>query len=217
LRIRVRNIQIDGTEIVREIFRETTKAGSNSRFQDYFLGEIFVQPGALVPNARRDGFEEDAAWKKVRAELMVVVKQLAREAHTVSKQGQLSVDALKTNLASAKKELKSLQRASFSDADRVLQLSKNVTTYQARVAKGLLGAPMETAAELQAISSALTDIKHEALSHVGGAAASVDREKVQQEARDEFLQEVLNVLEEALSPGCFAAAREALMEEFGEE
>lgn len=215
LRIRVRNIQIDGTEIVRDIFRDHAK--SNARFQDYFLGEIFVEPGALVPNARRDGFEEDAAWRKVRSELAVVVKQLGREAHAVSKQGQLSVDALKSNLSTAKKELKALQRANFADADRVIKLSKNVTTYQSRVAKGLLGAPMETAAELQAISSALTDIKHEALSHVGTAAAAVDREKVQQEARDEFLQEVLNVLEEALSPGCFASAREALMDEFGEE
>jgi hypothetical protein len=215
LRVRVRNIQIDGTEIVRDIFRDHAK--SNARFQDYFLGEIFVEPGALVPNARRDGFEEDTAWKKVRAELATVVKQLGREAHTVSKQGQLSVDALKGNLSSAKKELKALQRTNFADADRVIKLSKNVTTYQSRVAKGLLGAPMETAAELQAISSTLTDIKHEALSHVGTAAAAVDREKVQQEARDEFLQEILNVLEEALSPGCFASAREALMEEFGEE
>lgn len=215
LRVRVRNIQIDGTEIVRDIFRDHAK--SNARFQDYFLGEIFVEPGALVPNARRDGFEEDAAWKKVRAELATVVKQLGREAHTVSKQGQLSVDALKTNLATARKELKALQRTNFGDADRVIKLSKNVTTYQSRVAKGLLGAPMETAAELQAISSALTDIKHEALSHVGAAAAAVDREKVQQDARDEFLQEVLNLLEESLSPSCFASAREALLDEFGEE
>lgn len=215
LRIRVRNIQIDGTEIVRDIFRDHAK--SNARFQDYFLGEIFVEPSALVPNARRDGFEDDPTWKKVRNELATVVKQLGREAHSVSKQGQLSVDALKGNLTTVKKELKALQRANFSDADRVIKLSKNVTTYQARVAKGLLGAPMDTAAELQAIGSALTDIKHEALSHVGGAAANVDRERIQQEARDEFLQEVLNVLEEALSPGCYASAREALMEEFGEE
>jgi peptide subunit release factor 1 (eRF1) len=76
---------------------------------------------------------------------------------------------------------------------------------------------METAAELQAIGSALTDIKQEALSHVAGAAASVDREKVQQETRDTFLQEVLKVLEEALSPSCYASARGALVEEFGEE
>ncbi|MBS1164374.1 MAG: hypothetical protein H6R00_399 [Proteobacteria bacterium] len=215
LRVRVRNIQIDGTAIVRDVFRDHAK--SHVRFQDYFLGEIFVEPSALVPNARRDGFEEDAAWKRVRIELAKVVKELGKEAYAVSKQGQLSVEAQKTNLQTSKKELKALQRTNFADADRAIKLSKNITTYQSRIAKGVLGADMETAAELQAIGSALSDIKLEALSHVGGAAAAVDREKVQQEARDEFLQEILAVLEEALSPDCFAKAQEALLAEFGEE
>ena len=76
---------------------------------------------------------------------------------------------------------------------------------------------METAAELQAIGSALADIKQEALSHIGGAAATLDREKLQLEARDEFLHEILSLLEDALSPGCFAAVQEALTEEYGEE
>ncbi len=172
LRVRVRNIQIDGTEIVRSIFRDHAK--SNARFQDYFLGEIFVAPGTLVPNARRDGFEEDALWRKVRAEIATLVKSLGVEAHAVSKKGQRSVDALRINLTGVRKELKLIQRASFGDVDRVIKLSKNITTYQGRVAEGMVGAPLEVAAELQAISSALTDIKQEALSHVGGAAANVE-------------------------------------------
>lgn len=127
------------------------------------------------------------------------------------------MEAQKTNLQTAKKELKALQRANFADADRAIKLAKNITTYQSRIAKGVLGADMEAAAELQAIGSALSDIKLEVLFHVGGAAAAVDREKVQQEARDEFLQEVLAALEETLSPSCFAEAQEALQAEFGEE
>ena len=215
LRVRVRNIQIDGKAIVRDIFRDHAK--SHERFQDYFLGEIFVKPSALVPNARRDGFEEDAAWKRIREELATVVKGLGKEAHSVSNKGQRSVEALKRKLQEAKKELAALRRNKFVDTDRVIKLTTSVTKSQSNVAKGLLGAAMETAAELQAIGSALADIKQEALSQVAGAAAPVDREKVQQEARDDFLREILTVLEDALSPGCFADARDALMEEFGEE
>ena len=74
---------------------------------------------------------------------------------------------------------------------------------------------METAAELQAIGSALVDIKQEALLHVGSAATELGREKLQLEARDELLQEILSLLEDALSPVCFADAQEALMEEYG--
>jgi hypothetical protein len=99
----------------------------------------------------------------------------------------------------------------------VIKLSKSLTTYQTRVAKGALGADMETAAELQAIGSSFADIKQELLSHVGAGMAGIDREKVQQETRDEFLREILSVLEDALSPGCYAAALEALTEEFGDE
>lgn len=214
LRVRVRNIQIDGTEIVREIFRERAK--SHIRFQDYFLGEIFIEPSALVPNARRDGFEDDSAWKKVKGELATVVKELGKEAYKVSTDGQHSVDALRTKLQSAKKDLKLLQRSNFNDADKIVKLSHTVTSHLNKVARGALGADMETAAELQAIGSELVDIKHKALAHVATSALGVDRETVQQEARDEILKEIMAILESALSPGCLAKAREALEEEYGE-
>ena len=215
LRVRVRNIQIDGTEIIRDVFRDHAK--SYLRFQDYFVGEIFIRPSALVPNARRDGFEEDANWKRMRSEFAELVKELGKEAYQVSKQGQLSVDALRENLENAEKDMSALRKAKFSNADRVITLSKKVTTSQARVAKALLGASMETAAELQAIGSQLADIKQEALSHVGSAAAAVDREKIQIEARDELLQEILLLLEDSLSPSCFSDAYETLAQEFGIE
>jgi hypothetical protein len=213
LRVRVRNIQIDSTEIVRDIFRDSAK--SYSRFQDYFLGEIFVEPSALVPNARRDGFEEDNAWKKVKNELGTVVKALGKEAYAVSTSGQHSVDALRGKLQDARKDLRGLQRASFSNTDNVLKLSNTVTKSLKKVAKGMLGADMETASELQAISSEFVDIKQTALSHVAQSAGA-DRETIQQEARDEMLREIVSLLEGALSPGCFTKAREALEDEYGE-
>ena len=85
LRVRVRNIQIDGTALVGDIFRDHGK--SYGRFQDYFVGEIFVRPGALVPNARRDGFEEDASWRRFRGELATVVHDLGREAYRSLRKG----------------------------------------------------------------------------------------------------------------------------------
>lgn len=80
-----------------------------------------------------------------------------------------------------------------------------------------MNAPLETAAELQAINSSLTDFKQEALSQIADADTGPDREKIQQEARDVFFQEILLTLEEVLSPDCYASAADALNEEFGEE
>ena len=215
LRVRVRNIQIDGTAVIRDIFRD--HAPSHVRFQDYFLGEVFIEPRALVPNARRDGFEENAAWKRIRNELAEVVRELGKEAYRVSRKGQQSVEALNKSLQIAKKEMNTLRKGNFSDTDRVIALSMKVSGYQSRVARGALGASMETAAKLQAIGSALADIKLVALTHVGSTVAAIDREKVQRETRDGFLREILSLLEEALSPVCFSDAQEALREEFGEE
>ena len=212
LRVRVRNIQIDGTAIIRDIFRE--HARSHVRFQDYFLGEVFVRPSAVVPNARRDGFEEDADWKRLRRELAPVVKELGKDAYRVSKQGQLSVSALESNLEKAEHDLVKLRKAEFSNTNAVIALSKRVTTFQNRVGQGILGANMETAAQLQAIGSAFADIRQEALSHVANAAHTMDREKVQDETRDEFLDEILLLLEDVLTPACYAEVYGTLVEEY---
>ncbi len=214
LRVRVRNIQIDDTAIVRDIFRDYTRP-SHARFQDYFLGEIFLKPSVLVPNARRDGFEEDAAWRRVRDELARVAKSLGKEAYQVSTQGLHSVDALKTSLGKVKKDMATIRKAASPNTDRVIKLSKTVTTLQSRVAKAILGADMETTAKLQSIGSALTDIKQDALSHIGQTVVEEDREKIQQEVRGTFLKEILSALEDTLSPACFAEVQEAL-EEFND-
>ena len=162
-------------------------------------------------------FEEDASWKKITGELATVVKVLGKEAHQVSNRGQRSVETLRSKLKAAKKELAALRKTDFADTDRVIKLTKIVTTSQSRVAQGTLGAADETAAELQAIGSAFADIKQEALSQIAVDSAAVDREKVQQEARNDLLLEILSLLEEALSPGCFEEAQEALVDEFGED
>ncbi|WP_334400485.1 ATP-binding protein [Bradyrhizobium sp. AZCC 2289] len=212
LRVRVRNIQIDGTEIVREIFREHAK--SYVRFQDYYLGEIYMNAGALVPNARRDGFEEDAAWKKVRGELAAVVTSLGKEAYSVSTTGQNSVEAQRENLEKAKKNIRRLKKSDFQDADAAIKLSTDITKYQKQIAKGSQGADLPTLAEFQAIGAELVDIKREALARVGTAVMDLDRERVQQEARDEILREIMVLLEEQLSPGCYSEVREILVATF---
>ena len=213
LRVRVRNIQIDATDLVRDVFRDG--AISHARFQDYFIGEFFVQPGVLVPNARRDGFEEDRAWHKFKKELTAVTKSLSAEAYQISKQGALATDALKANVKDAKKKFTALRRSDFSDVDIGIAFSKSITTIQRRVAKALLDSTVEAAGQLNVLSSELADMKRETLSHLGAAALSDDREKLEQEAREEMLNEILVLLEDNLSPTCFTEAREILLEEYG--
>lgn len=208
LRVRVRNIQIDGAELFRDIFRDVAK--SQIRFQDYFLGEIFVKPTALVPNARRDGFEEDMAWRGVRKELGVVAKSLGSEAYAVSTAGQLSLDAQKEGLKKLREEFRKLKKAKFNNVDKTVALTRAISTKQRKVAKASEAADLSTSAALAAIGTEFADMKLEALRHVGEAAADLDREKVETDARDALMKEIMTILEEQLSPECLVEVRDLL-------
>ena len=206
LRVRVRNIQIDGSEIMRNVFRDATQA----RFQDYFVGEIFIKPAVLVPNARRDGFEEDAAWRTVRKELLPVARALGKEAYEVSAAGKLAVPAQQAKLEKVKGDFRRLKRARFADVDKAVAFTKAISNQQRNVAKALEGATIEASARLTAIGSEYADMKVEALRHVGTQAAEVDREQVELEARSTLIAEIIELLDEQLSPGCVDEVREIL-------
>ena len=208
LRVRVRNIQIDGADIFRSVFQERAK--SYARFQDYFLGEIFIKPTALVPNARRDGFEEDKSWRSIRKELGAVATALGREAYALSNAGKLSLDAQREALKKTRQELGRLKKSNFSNIDKTVALSRSIATNQGRIAKAMEAADMTTSAALAAIGSEFADIKIEALRHVGDAAETLDRERLETEARDELIEEILEILEEQLSPKCMTEVRSLL-------
>lgn len=215
LRFRVRNIQIDDTDVFREIFKSNKP--SHERFQGYYVGEIFVRPGILVPNARRDGFEDNRTWHTVVKELKIEADKLAKHAYRTSREGSMSLDALNEDLAKKNTAIKRLRRASFSNTDKAIDFSSSITTAQRRVAKALQAATFDGAVELHAIASELDDLKRETLSHIGTAELQRDREAIQGETRTEMLEDILVLLGDKLSPGCFASAREILIDEYGDD
>ncbi|NKB55028.1 MAG: hypothetical protein GKS00_01710 [Alphaproteobacteria bacterium] len=79
VRFRSRNIQIGGMSIIQQLAEETTASGSDRRLMTNAVGEIFVTNPLVVPNARRDGFEDSEAWRSIRMEIKaVVVKRIVR-------------------------------------------------------------------------------------------------------------------------------------------
>jgi hypothetical protein len=188
LRVRMKNIQIDGSDVVREIFQR--QARSHIRFQDWYVGEIFVRPSFLVPNAGRDGFEETAAWKRMRRDLGELIRELGSQSYDVSNRGQLTIDALEAKVAEKRGELENLRRQEFRNQDRTLAISADITGLHKRIARASKDADLPTHATLQALGAELTDIKAEAISHIVSSAPRIDVEQVQQEARDELLKEL---------------------------
>ncbi len=82
LRVRVRDIQIDGTVITDGMFASIRP--TYARFNEWHIGEIHVVSADAIPNARRDGFEENATWLAIQAELSPTLKDLASKTYKAS-------------------------------------------------------------------------------------------------------------------------------------
>lgn len=77
LRLRAKNISIGGPERVAELFAETAK--TNYRFNAWYIGEIHILSSRVIPNARRDGFEDVGDWPKIKEDLKPFFKERVEE------------------------------------------------------------------------------------------------------------------------------------------
>lgn len=82
LRVRKRNILIGDNRTLDEFFWSPTY----HRFNRWYVGEIYVFDENLIPNARRDDFEKNETYFAFRQKVEKTAKDLARLAHSASKQ-----------------------------------------------------------------------------------------------------------------------------------
>jgi hypothetical protein len=78
VRFRQKNIQVGGAQIIERIAAEVETARSNRRLMRWVVGEIFVFNPKVVPNARRDGFEDNDAWEKINNALVEFTKAIVK-------------------------------------------------------------------------------------------------------------------------------------------
>ena len=213
LRVRVKNIQIDGVEVFRDIFRQRAK--SSARFQDWYVGEVFIAQSAVVPNARRDGFEETFTWKSMRKELGDVAATLGTDAHSISSKGQVALDKLIQKGADLGQEFEFLERSAFSSLDRALKFASDITKLQKDIARASKEASLYTTARLQALNSELIDYKATAVKRIGGDKGLIDVGEVRRTSREELLLELMDLFEGELQAPCLAAVRSILEQTYG--
>lgn len=214
IRVRTKNIQIDGTEVVRDIFRRQSK--STARFQDWFIGEIFIDPKALVPNARRDGFEDTKNWTAIRGEIGgSICKDAGKWAQEVSDEGQLSLQKLSDKSDRIVAEVEALRRNDFKNADKTLTVSARVTQLQQEVGRAARNADAATLSSLQALGSQLLDLKTETMGKLAVPASEVDTDRIENEARDALLAELMVLFEQHLALPCLSSVRDIVRREYG--
>lgn len=77
LRARVGNVQIGSEALLEDFFPEV-------RFNGWAVGELHVLDPRILPNARRDNFEQNVHYSNLTAQLEPVARQIARRARTAS-------------------------------------------------------------------------------------------------------------------------------------
>ena len=77
LRLRSGNIQVGGYAVLEDLFPET-------RFNAWTVGEVHVLDKRIVPNGRRDHFEQNAHYNNLLNQLLPAARLIARRCRTSS-------------------------------------------------------------------------------------------------------------------------------------
>lgn len=106
LRARIGNFQIGDDRIFREIFPE-------DRFCSWAVGEVHILDDKIVPNGRRDNFENNAHLENLFAHLVPIGKEVARECR-MSSQKRNRLKSFETGAKKINEMLEVLKQGAIS-------------------------------------------------------------------------------------------------------
>jgi hypothetical protein len=216
VRVRVRNIQIDGTQIFGRLFDKIPTARSYRRFNEWYVGEIFIDPTALVPNARRDGFEDDKSWRDVQKELVDICAKLGAEGYKISSQHQSSLKVLAQGVRDIETDLKTLLAADPADTDKIMALSTKVNKIHRTVTRAIKSADFEISGQLRSLENKLLDAKARAIRKLG-VVQMQDMEEIREDAQSELVAELMTAFKEQLEMKCYRQVRKIVKAVVGYE
>jgi molecular chaperone HtpG len=111
LRLRSGNIQIGDHALLEELFPE-------SRFNAWAIGEIHVLDRKIVPNGRRDHFEQNAHYHNLTNQLAPIAREISRLCRTSSIKRKWTRD-VELQLQSINQLIDVIAQGTISDEERV--------------------------------------------------------------------------------------------------
>jgi hypothetical protein len=118
IRFRVKNIQIDGSDLIETLASELTTGGTEGRLQRYAVGEVYITNQAVVPNARRDGFEDGPAWRQIRADIKTKMAKRVVALVRAASTSRPKIKAIASEIAMLKRKLEA-ESIAPADADAI--------------------------------------------------------------------------------------------------
>jgi hypothetical protein len=210
-RLRKANIGIGMAERMTEIFAEASE--SYARLNKYFMGEIHIQDAQVVPNARRDGFEDGPEWAAIRKCLVEFARVRSREAYQLSQARNLDIDRL---IGTAEKEKKAAEKKTKTGLASKVEKSKIIERLDRQIAK------LEAAkkadrdhheqAEIDRIHKELQTTRHAVESEIRYVAQNLN--PALDKKQRIILSEIISILYDVLDESSFEKARNAILAKY---
>lgn len=206
IRFRLKNIQIDGSDLITLVPSTNKVRDPFSRWSNWFIGEIYLDPRAVVPNARRDNFEEDPRWLAIRDELTDICEELTKEARRVSKEHQSSLEVIEQKSSRLRETYLTVVRAKTFNTTKAQKILTDSDKLQKDIERASKGAPASEQLQLKSLSKELTQIRVGLLEK----PKTPEYEKFRAAIRQEFLKKALAILNDYLDIDDYEEVKAAL-------
>jgi len=206
IRFRLKNIQIDGSDVIRDVPITNEIRGTFGRWSKWFVGEIHVDPAQVVPNARRDNFEEDERWLKIREEVTPICDGLVKEARIVSREHQRSLGVIEKKVGQYRDQYLTISRAKTFDLTKARKLIVDADKVQKDIETASDGASNSDQLLLKSLSKQLNQIKTGLLEK----PKTSEYEQFRKAIRQEMLEKALAVLKDYLEIPLYNEVKTAL-------
>jgi molecular chaperone HtpG len=206
IRFRLKNIQIDGNDLIRDVPTTNDDRSTFGRWSNWFVGEIYVDSRLVVPNARRDNFEEDERWLEIRNEITAICEELTKEARRVSKEYQVSLKVLEKKVNKHRDNYLKVSRAKSFDLSKVRKLIVDTEKIENDIEKASPGETNAVQLRLKSFSKELNQIRVGLLEK----PKTQDYEQFRKSIRQEMLEKTLTVLKDYLDLKLFDEVKNAL-------
>jgi len=212
-RFRKNNIAIGGPERVGELFSSLSK--SYDRINAWYIGEIHITTTDVIPNARRDGFEDNEAWISIKEKIMPFIRERRVAAYDTSQKRNLPIpkvvkaaekvigdanERFNTGFVSDQERHNILEQVKKEEekARKVLQAQKSKGTQEAEALVPIIQ-------NLEKIRKTIEEEKSFAVKNI---RSNLDRKQ------RKLLSEILGILYEALDEQNFKKAKSAILKKF---
>jgi len=206
----MKNIGIGDKTSTDELFRN----GQDSRFNSYFIGEIHILSDKIIPNARRDGFEDTKEWQDIKKIISEFMDDRGREIRELSKRRNTPFGkAISITENIIEKGIEKQENGFISNEDKTIfkseiqdnillleEISGNLNDDEPR--KTIVG---EKIAKLEELSEKIVDAPFLT------QKISTSLSKAQKKIINEILVEIKNVLDE----DDFEKAKQAIIKKYG--